>query len=149
MTPEQLEALKAAGGCEHTPDPYQVCDTCRRPVLPGRALRVTAYDWEAKTVDGLILTKRDFQSVANLPLDRVTDLVVLTDDPRTPRISLRVDPAQGQRVYLFTRHCVSTGERRSLSIPVFEIRYEGTSHVLRLYLHPERGPILSPLDLYF
>ncbi len=149
LTPDQLEAFKAAGGCEHTPNPYQACDTCGRPALPGQALKSVAYDWQARTVDGLFFTKRDLVSISNLPLDKVCDLIVLTDDPRAPRVTLKVDPTLGQRLHMFTRHCVSTGAKRSVSVPVFEIRYEGTEHRLRLYLHPVRGPILSPLDLWF
>lgn len=151
FTPEQLEALKAAGGCDHTPNPFNACDTCGRKAAKGAHVkRTVAYDWEARSVDGTLFAKKEWGSISNIPRDAICELVVATDNPRIPKVKVRIDPRKGELLNMFTRHCFNAGPNpRSLSIPIFEIQYEGTDHKVRLYLHPIQGPILSTEDLYF
>lgn len=153
MTGEQLEAVKVLGGCAHTPNPFQACDTCGRPAIAGKHDKTVAYNFMAETVDGTVITKKDVLSVSNLPLDRVAKLVVMTDDPRTPRVSLVVDPGKGERLYQFSRHAVRAGAgggaRSAITVAVLEVRFLDSDRFVRLYLHPYQGPILSTQDLYF
>ncbi len=148
------DALVAAGGCTHTLDPFVACDTCGRPAIPGRAEGVVAYNFQAITIDGRVLDKRDVISFKNLPLDRVCQVKVLTDDPHIPTVTVNCDPRKGERLYMFTRHAVRTSmggmPTSKTSVVVLEIRQqEDVDHFVRLYMHPQRGPILSTQDLYF
>ncbi len=153
MTPAQLEAAKVLGGCEHTPNPFQACDTCGRQPIAGRHDKTVAYNFMAETVDGAVFVKKDVLSVSNLPLDRISKLTVLTDDPRNPRVTLVVDPRNDERLFQFSRHAVRTGApgpaKSSLTVTVFEILFLNSDRFVRLYLHPLQGPILSTQDLYF
>ena len=151
------EALIAAGGCVHTPNPFMACDTCGRTKLGGLAGATVAYSFVAETVDGGLIHKADSPSVDHLPLDKVKTLVVLCDDPRIPRVTITVDPDQGDRCYRFRRTAMrlaargtdaNTPPKGSLIVEVLEIRRHDGSAV-RLYLHPTRCPILSTQDLYF
>lgn len=147
-------ALIAAGGCEHTPEPHKGCDTCGRPPTAlARRKQVIAYDWRATTVDGAVFDKKDVLSVANLPLDRVAKLEVQTDDITIPVVKVSCKPQEGERLYLFTRHCAHVGagavETERVSVTVLEIRKQDSTSFVRLYLHPTQGPILSTEDLYF
>lgn len=153
LTPAQRDALIAAGGCAHTPNPFQACDTCARPPIAGNHGAVVAYGFVAETVDGGVLVKADHPSVSHLPLDVVRRLVVLTDDPRIPRVTLDVDPDKGERLFRFRRNisrvAAGTGVAQgSLVVEVLEIR-NADGWAMRLYLHPFQGPILSTRDLYF
>jgi hypothetical protein len=149
------DALLAAGGCVHTINPYLPCDTCNRPVMGGLPAdgAVVAYGFVAQTLDGQTITKADAPSVDHLPLEQVKSLIVLTSDPRTPRVTLVVDPKKGERVYRFRRNCArvaaGTGNvQGKLAVEVLEVR-NAEGFALRLYLHPFQGPILSTQDLYF
>lgn len=153
---DALEALRAAGGCEHTPEPQRGCDTCGRPPAPwaGAAKAVAAYDWRAELVGGQVLEKRDLLSISNLPLDQVLKLEVFTDSKRIPRVQLIVDPRRGERLFHFTRHAlhlnVRTGRSEKISVPVFEVALDAErKRCMRLYLHPVEGPILATEDLHW
>jgi hypothetical protein len=152
--PAQLDALVAAGGCVHTPNPFSACDTCGRTSIVGANHgAVVSYGFVAETMDGTVLTKADHPSVTHLPLDVVKRLVVLTDDPRVPRVTLDVDPDKGERLFRFRRNCsrvaVGSGKHQgSLVVEVLEVR-NADGWAVRLYLHPFQGPILSTRDLYF
>ncbi len=158
MTPAQLDALKAAGGCDHTPDPFIPCIVCRRPSLASE--RVTAGEiiaWQATTIDGGIISSTDRQSIDNIPFEVVEQLVVLTSDPRMPRVTLKLQPEKGERVRRFSRQIHrmhSTGEGGKLkpgmkmTVEVFEIANANNERT-RLYIHPIEGPFLSTKDLYW
>lgn len=149
--PAVKDALIAAGGCDHTPDPTHACDTCARPAASwAKPQIVTAYQWSAVTIDGEIIDKRDVLSMSNLPLDRVHRLMVRTDDPRLPVIKVGVDPRKGERLFMFTRHSVKLNSGGvKIAVPVIEVKREQDEDFrVRLYLHPD-GPILSTEDLYF
>lgn len=154
LTADQTDALIAAGGCKHTINPFQACDTCGRPAVGGTHGAVVAYGFVAETLDGTLITKADAPSVDHLPLDVVRRLIVLTDDPRIPRVTLEVDPDKGERVFRFRRNLrrvAASGQGQALaalSIEVLEVR-NGDGWAVRLYLHPFQGPILSTRDLYF
>lgn len=162
LTADQRDALLAAGGCVHTLNPFQACDTCGRPPITGTHGAVVAYGFVAETMDGTVLAKADHPSVEHLPLEVVRRLVVLTDDPRIPRITLDVDPDKGERLFRFRRNIRRVAARAvigadgnpasqsqsSLAIEVLEVR-NGDGWGVRLYLHPFQGPILSTRDLYF
>ncbi len=154
LTAGQLDALIAAGGCLHTPDPFKACDTCSRTAISAPTKAVTGYDFRAETVDGQVFDKRDVLSVMNLPLDRVCLLRVKTDDLRYPQVTIGCDPRKGERLLLFTRHAVQMavngGQAQGrVSVLVVEVRRLHDDSFTRLYLHPERGPILTTEDLYF
>lgn len=160
-------ALIAAGGCVHTPEPHKGCDTCGRPPVEWASnLGVAHHDFQARDVDGRIYTKQDVLSVANLPLDRVARLTVATDDPQVPHVRVGVNPTIGERLFMFTRHLITTPVRamfggngdRALaeagtktSILVLEVRNDpdDPSRFVRLYLHPTMGLILSTEDINF
>lgn len=158
----QREALIAAGGCEHMPNPFLPCDACQRPVVAADHGVVTT-GFVAETMDGTVLVKADHPSVDCLPLEVVRRLVVLTSDPRIPRITLTCNPDKGERLYRFARQIrrlpaagvVGTNGgaagRPSLSmrVEVVEVRGPDETWRVRLYLHPFQGPILSTEDLYF
>lgn len=149
----QKDALIAAGGCAHTPNPFAKCDTCQRPSIGGMHGAVVSYGFVAETIDGGLITKADSPSVTNLPLDKVKRLIVLTDDPRVPRVTLEVDPDKGERLFRFRRNIQRTAAgsglmQGSLAVEVLEVR-NAEGWAVRLYLHPFQGPILSTKDLYF
>lgn len=163
LTDAQRDALIAAGGCVHTPNPFVCCDTCDRPPITGPHGSIIAYGFAAETMDGTVLAKADHPSVSHLPLDVVRRLVVLTNDPRNPRITLDVDPDKGERLFRFSRKIrriaargavdangsvAKGGPAESLDVEVLEVR-NGDGFAVRLYLHPFQGPILSTRDLYF
>lgn len=154
LTPAQRDALIAAGGCPHMPNPFTGCDTCGRPPIGGNFGAVVAYGFVAETVDGGIIAKADAPSVDHLPLAAVSRLIVLTDDPRVPRVVLQVDPTKGERLYRFRRNIQRTNAggapviQAQLSVEVLEVR-NADGWAVRLYLHPFQGPILSTQDLYF
>jgi len=153
FTADQRDALIAAGGCAHTPNPFIACDTCSRPPITGAHGSVVAYGFVAETMDGGVISKADAPSVTHLPLDVVRRLVVLTDDPRIPRVTLEVDPDKGERLFRFRRNIkrMSAGSgalQASLVVEVLEVR-NADGWAVRLYLHPFQGPILSTRDLYF
>lgn len=169
FTEAQREALIAAGGCPHTPNPFVMCDTCGRPSIASTHASVIGYSFVAETVDGgvIVNTPSDAQevkldgrsateraaSVSHLPLDAVRRLIVLTNNPRIPRVTIDVDPEKGERLFRFSRVAkkVSIGDGRSVG----DIRVEclevanAEGFKVRLYLHPTLGPILSTKDLYF
>lgn len=154
MSGLDTQALLAAGGCVHTLNPFQACDTCQRPPIGGRHDKVIAYGFVAETMDGTIITKSDRPSVSHLPLETVRKLVVFTDNPRIPRITLVVEPDRGERLFRFQRHALRIGlhagqDGSSTTVEVLEVRHLDTGRALRLYLHPVEGPILSTQDLYF
>ena len=153
LQPQQLEALKTAGGCDHTPDPFRACDVCGRPAIPGRPSGFVAYNFQAVTIDGDILDKKDVISFLNLPLDRVCRVQVMTDSPQIPTIRLGCDPTKDERLLVFTRHTIRLGvggvPGGKLSIVVLEVRRLRDGSFTRLYLHPDMGPILTTEDLYF
>lgn len=155
MTPEVRDALIAAGGCQHTPEPHRACDTCGRPPTEWANKKGNvAFGWQATLDDGSVVDKRDVLSVANLPLDRVCNITVKTDSLQFPEITITVDPSKGERLWHFTRHFESfsnDGERKGhATMLVFEVRYDldNPKRWVRLYLHPHKGPILSTQDLY-
>jgi|HubBroStandDraft_6_1064221.scaffolds.fasta_scaffold360637_2 hypothetical protein len=156
LTPGQNDALIAAGGCVHTPNPFKGCDTCARPPIGGNFGATTAYGFVAELMNGDTIVRADAPSVDHLPLDVVRRLIVVTDDPRIPRVVLQVDPDKGERLFRFSRHIkrVASGDgpngaaKASLKVEVIEVRYDDGKAV-RLYLHPFQGPILSTQDLYF
>jgi hypothetical protein len=153
VTDAQRDALIAAGGCKHTPNPFIVCDVCGRPPITGTHGAVVSYGFVAETMDGTVLAKADHPSIEHLPLDVVRRLVVLTDDPRVPRVTLDVDPDKGERLFRFRRNIrrVAAGsgaQVAALAVEVLEVR-NGDGWGVRLYLHPFQGPILSTRDLYF
>lgn len=156
LTQLQREALIAAGGCVHTPNPFSACDTCSRPAMGGSASAVVAYGFVAQTVDGGIITQADSPSVSHLPLDVVRRLIVVTDDPRIPRVTLEVDPDKGERLFRFRRvaHRMASSNGQAIQhtgqlvVEVLEVR-NADGWAVRLYLHPLQGPILSTKDLYF
>lgn len=153
FSPAAREALIAAGGCAHTPNPFKGCDTCSRPPIRVPTEGATAYGFVAEMADGTVIAKADAPSVDHLPLEAVRGLVVLTDDPRIPRITLDVDPEKGERLYRFARRASriaagAGGIASSLTVQVLEVRL-ANGQAVRLYLHPTQGPILSTRDLYF
>lgn len=100
-------------------------------------------NFTARLLDGQILTDADFPSVALLPLEKVIELDV-------EGVILKVDVAAGERVNFFTRHTVPIGDEslQRFSVPVYEIRKDDKT-LCRLYVHPEKGPLLTSQDLYF
>ncbi len=153
LTDAQKDALIAAGGCAHTPNPFMACDTCQRPAMGGAHAATVAYGFVAETMDGTIIPKADSPSVEHLPLPVVRRLIVITDDPRIPRVTLQVNPDKGERLFRFRRTALktTTGADKmtgSMVIEVLEVR-NGDGWAVRLYLHPVQGPILSTEDLYF
>lgn len=153
FTDAQRDALIAAGGCLHTPNPFWACDTCQRPPIGGTQGAVVAYGFVAETLDGTLIPQADAPSVSHLPLDIVRKLVVLTADPRVPRVTLVVDPDKGERLFRFRRNLRRTSAQTGaavaeLSVEVLEVR-NADGWAVRLYLHPFQGPILSTQDLYF
>lgn len=100
-------------------------------------------NFTARLIDGRTLTETDFPSVSLLPLAEVVELEV-------EGVTLKVDVAAGETVNFFTRHTVPVGNDAltHFSVPVYEIRKDGKT-VCRLYVHPEKGPLLSSQDLYF
>lgn len=155
IPPAVRDALIAAGGCTHTPDPTRGCDTCGRAPQPWSLKKGTiAYDWTAELVDdGQVMRKADLLSVSNLPLDKVARITVSTDSLQYPKIQICVDPRKGERLFFFTRHFemyTGDGQRKGRSsMPVFEVRYiDQPDRFVRLYLHPLQGPVLSTEDLY-
>lgn len=154
LTAGQVDALIAAGGCLHTVDPFKACDTCGRAAVAAPSRAVTGFDFRAETVDGQVFDKRDVLSVMNLPLDKVCRIRVKTDDLRFPKITLGCDPRKGERLRVFTRHAVrssvnggSATER--ISVLIIEVWRPIDDSFVRLYLHPQQGPILTTEDLYF
>jgi hypothetical protein len=75
----------------------------------------------------------------------ITQIDLDLDDPRIPTAIVSVDPVGNDEVRYFTRHAVKLG--KTMSVPVLEIKVKGVP--VRMYLHPEKGPILSTQDLYF
>jgi hypothetical protein len=153
LTPDQVEAFKALGGCEHTPDPFAACDTCGRPKSLVKHDKVVAYDFEAETVDGTRILKRDVGSFDNLPKEALRRLTVMTDDKHAQRVTLMIDPEKGQTLRRFSRQIrrVSSQSGRHISattVEVLEVGFDDDKWT-RLYLHPLLGPILSTLDLWF
>ncbi len=153
LTPDQVEAFKTLGGCEHTPDPFSACDTCGRPKSLVKHDRVVTYDFEAEAVDGTKFYKQDVGSFDNLPKEALKRLTVMTDDPRTQRVTLMIDPEKGQTLRRFSRQMrrveASTGQPTSATtVEVLEVGFDDGKWT-RLYLHPLLGPILSTLDLFF
>ncbi len=154
VTDSQREALIAAGGCGHVPNPFVACGACPRPAIAGAPnADPVAYGFVAETIDGTVIPQSDAPSVSHLPLDVVRKLVVLTTDPRVPRVTLVVDPEKGERLFRFRR--VAKRVRSSTMqmigstvVDVFEVR-NADGWALRLYLHPIDGPILSTQDIYF
>lgn len=152
-TPDQMEAFKALGGCEHTPDPFSACDTCGRKASLVRRDGVVSYDFEAEAVDGTRFYKKDIQSFANLPKDVIKKLTVLTDDKHNQRVTLLIDPTKGETLKRFSRQIrrvsIQTGDHvQALTVEVLEVGF-GDGRWTRLYLHPLLGPILSTQDLWF
>jgi len=153
LTPDQIEAFKALGGCEHTPDPFAACDTCGRPRSLVKHDRVVAYDFEAETVDGTKFHKREVGSFDNLPKEAIKRLTVMTDDPHNQRVTLMIDPTKGQTLRRFSlqmrRVVTQTGQPVSATtVEVLEVGFDDGKWT-RLYLHPLLGPILTTLELYF
>lgn len=157
LTESQRSLLIQAGGCVHTPSPFDACDTCERPPITVPSEKVVAYSFVAQTMDGMVITKTDNPSVESLPLEVVKTLIVTTSDPRIPRITLVVDPDKGERLFRFSRHMNRMGAVGSptvgitarLTVEVLEVRFLEDNRFLRLYLHPLQGPILSTRDIYF
>lgn len=104
--------------------------------------------FEARLIDGRLLTEADFLSVALLPLAEVEEITIQADG-HLP-VCLHVDVAKGERVHFFVRHTMPVGHAQSakLSVPVYELRKDEKT-LCRLYWHPEDGPILTTQDLYF
>ena len=65
-----------------------------QPAIPGRPSGFVAYNFQAVTIDGDILDKKDVISFLNLPLDRVCRVQVMTDSPQIPTIRLGCDPTK-------------------------------------------------------
>lgn len=153
LTPDQVEAFKALGGCEHTPDPFSACDTCGRKRSLVKHDKVVAYDFEAESVDGTRFYKKDVGSFDNLPKEALKRLTIMTDDPNNQRVTLMIDPEKGQTLRRFSRQIrrvtTSSGNHvAALTIEVLEVGFDNGQWT-RLYLHPLLGPILSTLDLNF
>lgn len=155
ITAAQRDALIAAGGCPCTPNPFAHCDTCHRVAIGGAHSAVISYGWVAETIDGSTITRADAPSVEALPIDAVKRIVVLTDDPRIPRVTLDVQPEKGERLWRFRRTAkradLTSGDGRlvgSCVVEVLEVR-NADGWAVRLYLHPQQGPIMSTRDLYF
>lgn len=101
----------------------------------------------AKLADGTYLEDPECTSVTQLPVERITELTV-TREGSGP-VSLRADVTVGERVHFFTRNSISVGSDSAVTtVPVYEVR-KGDAPLLRLYCHPELGPILTTQDLYF
>lgn len=153
------DALIAAGGCTHTPEPQQACSTCGRPPASwAKKIAIEGsvpYEFRATLLNGNIIDRCDVLSTANVPLDEVTKIEVTTSDRRVPSMAITVDPRKGERLRMFTKRVMKMNVRsgdvvRNLSIPVFEVilNPEQPDRFVRLYLHPDR-PILSTEDLNF
>lgn len=153
------DALVAAGGCDHTPEPQQACSTCGRPpaswVKKNTLEGSVPYEFSATLLDGTVIDRRDVLSTANLPLDEVARIEVVTSDKRFPLMAITVDPRKGERLRMFTKRVMKVNAKslsvvRNLSIPVFEVILDPSepTRFVRLYLHPDR-PILSTEDLNF
>jgi len=121
-------------------------------------VQITDVDWTAKTIDGQTFDREEILSLDNLPVnlrEKVSQLHVVTDDVRIPMIHITVDPRKGYLVHKFKRHAVRMGTgngsiHSKLTVLVLEIReIADASRFIRLYLHPQAGPILSTEDLYF
>lgn len=157
LPPQIVDALIAAGGCTHTPEPQKGCDTCGRPPAPwAKTAQVAAIDWSAEAVDGTVFDKKDLLSVSNIPPNTAARLHVITDNPRIPKVSIGCDPRKGERLHMFTRHSQhmqvsGQGGAQKLSVLVLEVTKPNAQpgDFVRLYLHPKIGPILSTEDLYF
>ena len=104
--------------------------------------------FSAKTVDGRVLTERDFRSVSELPLDEVCEILV--EDGGFPPVTIAADVAGGERIRYFARNIIPVGVPGSdvLRIPVYEIKKDDRV-VCRLYWHPKNGPLLTTRDVYF
>jgi hypothetical protein len=107
--------------------------------------------FQARLLDGKILTETDYPSTANLPLDQVVELVVSSEDWKVPPVTILADVENGERVHRFTRHAIrmdGAGNEGKVSVEVYELQKDGKM-VSRLYWHPDYGPILCSQDLYF
>lgn len=153
LTPDQVEAFKALGGCEHNPDPFSACDTCGRKASLVRHDKVVAYNFEAEAIDGTKFYKKDVGSFDNLPKESIKRLTVMTDDKNNQRVSLLIDPTKGETIRRFSRQIrrvnVNTGHHlQALTVEVLEVGFPDGKWT-RLYLHPLLGPILSTQDIFF
>ena len=60
--------------------------------------------------------------------------------------TLEFDPLSGDRLRSFIRRALRS-DGSNMAVPVIEVTKPNGFE--RLYMHPERGPILSTEDLYF
>lgn len=94
------------------------------------------------------LREAEIESVSQLPIEKVVQVSVVREG--FPPVTVVVDTVSGERIHFFTRNSMSVGGDASslLTVPVYEIQKNGEA-LLRLYFHPESGPILTTRDLYF
>lgn len=157
-----LAAFLEYGGCIHTPFPWKGCDTCGRVSAEWTkqiGLQVVDTAWQAETIDGTKYEKQEILSLDNLPQDekdKISKLHIATDNPFIPMLHALVDPRKGQRVRMFKKHFIKMGvnnvnNSNKLSLFVIEILFDpkDEKNFIRLYLHPQLGPIISTEDLYF
>lgn len=102
---------------------------------------------KALLTDGTTL-EGDYSSITELPVERIQQVFVRRES--FPPVTVVVDTAAGERVHFFTRNSLSIGDPDSgpTAVPVYEIQKDGAL-VVRLYWHPQMGPILATKDLYF
>lgn len=152
------DALIAAGGCAHTPEPQRSCNVCGRGPAEwskGLAMRGSIpHDWRATLLDGTTRDRADVIAFNNLPVDEVARFEAMTGNPQMPMVRVVVDPRKGERLKMFTRRGAqihpAKGMISNTAMPVFEVVPDPTKpgQFVRLYLHPD-GPILSTLEESF
>ena len=160
LPPMILDALIAAGGCKCQPDRTKGCHACGRKPSP-ITNSVNPWKWLATTVDGKRITRRDNPSLSWAEGEKVSKAFIRTDSPKCPSVQIEVDPYKGQKARMFLRNTLSSSDPHpessfvpimgGLGILVIEVAPDinKPDQWVRLYIHPDKGVILSTKELHF